>query len=83
MTTVQPSIVSIITRSPAPWSAKVKLQRKLAQGWELDLFSTFLSRKAEQHCIIGPFRLCRRPAWVNNRILINNYVKVMKLLEEL
>jgi len=37
----------------------IKLQQAYDDGWSLDTFSTFLSRKVYQHKLIGPYRLYR------------------------
>jgi hypothetical protein len=37
----------------------VRLHEALRQGWQLDLFSTMASRKAQGHMVVGPYRLVR------------------------
>lgn len=50
-----------MTKEAAKKAAEKTLQKVLQAGWELDLFSTFLSRKSYPHKLVGSFKLFRFP----------------------
>lgn len=46
-------------KSGLSYKTILEIAMKLHYGWEIDLYSTFLSRKSYHHCLIGKIRLVK------------------------